>query len=871
MTFSPHQPESPESGTPHPSDGPRTIAGRFRLLRLIGSGGQGEVWEARDLTLLRRVALKLLSRRVLALSPEALSHYIARFRREAELASRLDNPHVCRILDFGEEDGLPWMAMPLVRGSSLKDWIVTAAADSHPSDGARTGTVDPTAEDLVETVPVSDGAKRSQDDGVPSDERAGGFPFHHREFRAIALYFEKAARALHEAHEAGLIHRDIKPGNMMVTPTGDPMLLDFGLAVDTAATDSGPTLTATGDIIGTPAYLSPEQISEGRIPVDARSDIHSVGVTLFECLTLERPYQGITREELFRRIALVPAPSVRTLNPKIPKDLALIVGRCLAKNPNRRYATALDLANDLGRFRENRPILARSAPGHVRLYLWCRRHPAIATALTGLFLMLAATSEVFFLKNREAQKERRRAETERANVLRLSAFQTLRELRREADAALIPYFPENVDAMVAWLRRASALVDELPAHRRQLARIRQRADHVPGLEDDEKTLHFASDEDRWWHDRLKELIESLEAFEDPKMGLMGDGITPDGVWGVRRRLALARRVEEESLVRHAGAGRDALARIANNPRYGGSPIIPQTGLVPLGPDSESGLEEFADIATGEIPVRDPNTGRIVVTDNTSVVFVLVPAGGFIMGAQSLVPEEANYDPAAQDDERPLMRVKLAPFFMSKFELTQGQWLRLTGVNPSSYPPGSTYGRKTITLANPVTDVSWNDGVRVLAGLGWELPTEPQWEYACRAGTSTVWWPGNDVVDLVGMTNLAGRTAKVFAPGWVSFEEELDDGHVVHAPVGSFKANPFGLHDMLGNVREWCRSAYGAYEPGATTGRDSPRTGDVERRVVRGGSFSDMSVHARCAYRDVETPSTTHYSLGIRPVRPVMPR
>ncbi len=869
MTSSPHEPESRATGVPSPSDEPRTVARRFRLLRLIGSGGQGEVWEARDLTLLRRVALKLLNHRVLALSPDALSLYIARFRREAELASRLDNPHVCRILDFGEENGLPWMAMPLVQGASLKEWVAASVPGSPTSEATAGRPSRPADQDQVATVPISRAVEDHDLRTDASDLRAREFPFRPDEFHAIALYFEKAARALHEAHEAGLIHRDIKPGNMMVTQSGDPMLLDFGLAVDVNNTGSGPTLTATGDIIGTPAYLSPEQISEGRLPVDARSDVYSLGVTIFECLTLERPHQGITREELFRRIVLVPAPSARSLNPRIPRDLALIVGRCLAKNPNRRYATALDLANDLERFRLKCPILARSVPGHVRLYLWCRRHPAIATAMTGLFLMLTLTSGVFFLKNREAQRERLRAEAERANVLRLSAFQTLRKLEREAKTNLIPYFPEKADAMVAWLNEASALTAELPAHRRQLARIRERAEAAHGAGLDDPPLHFPSDEDRWWHDRLRELIESLVAFQDSKTGLMGDGITAAGMWGMRRRLSFARRIDEDSIVRHAEEWRKTLARMERNPKYGGLRILPQTGLVPLGPDTQSGLEEFGDLATGEVPLRDANTGKLAIGERTGVVFVLVPAGSFIMGAQNLDPADVNYDPSAQKDERPLMDVELGSFFISKYEFTQGQWLRLTGMDPSSYSHGSTYGRQAVTLANPVTDVSWNDAIRILAGLGWRLPNEAQWEYACRAGTSSVWWPGDKVIDLVGVTNLAGQTAKRFAPAWTSFEELLDDGHVVHAPVGSFRANPFGLHDMLGNVREWCRSAYGPYEPGVADARDAHQGGNIERRLVRGGSFTDTCIHARCAYRDVETPATTNYSLGLRPARPVL--
>lgn len=216
---------------------------------------------------------------------------------------------------------------------------------------------------------------------------------------------------------------------------------------------------------------------------------------------------------------------------------------------------------------------------------------------------------------------------------------------------------------------------------------------------------------------------------------------------------------------------------------------------------------------------------------------------------------------------------LAPYFLSKYELTQGQWLRLVGRNPSQYGPGTQFGDKATDLRHPVEQVSWEDcvGERGWIGrLGLELPTEAQWEYGCRAGTTTPWWTGAEKETLATGGNVADAYCKANGgpPQWSC--EAWSDEYTVHAPVGSFAANAFGLHDTLGNVFEWCRDGSTAYattnwrkDDGLRDAGPSPR-----HRVNRGGSFADDASGARSAFRNRYTPEYRLIYLGVRPSRRV---
>ena len=226
-------------------------------------------------------------------------------------------------------------------------------------------------------------------------------------------------------------------------------------------------------------------------------------------------------------------------------------------------------------------------------------------------------------------------------------------------------------------------------------------------------------------------------------------------------------------------------------------MAPQLGLVPFGRDPSSGLWEFWHVQSGEGPLRD-ESGKLVLTEEMGVVVVLLPGGQFWMGAQSSDPDGRNYDPQAQSDEGPVHEVELSPFFLSKYELTQGQWKRLTGQNPSNYGPDGLWGGPLLSsgapasLVHPVEQVSWLDCMEWLPRAGLSLPSEAQWECGARAGTQTVYWSGSDLASLEGAANLSDAYGKSHGnESWSVWEPDFNDGATVHWPVGTSVANAFG--------------------------------------------------------------------------------
>ena len=253
---------------------------QYTLVRELGHGGQGYVYLARDENLQRDVALKILHN-MGALNPKTR----LRFVREAETASKLTHPGLCAVHEFGEYEGMPFIAMQYVEGTPLSDKISTAK-DSAKTEGASFVAFDTTTSaGAKEEKPPTETNKGSN---AKTRLSSGESPQDRESIMKVVKMIEDAARALHAAHEESLIHRDIKPANIILAHDGRPVILDFGLARDEESDHA--TLTQTGDLMGTPAYMSPEQITRSSIRVDRRSDVYSLGVTLFECLTLERPF-----------------------------------------------------------------------------------------------------------------------------------------------------------------------------------------------------------------------------------------------------------------------------------------------------------------------------------------------------------------------------------------------------------------------------------------------------------------------------------------------------------------------------------------------------------------------------------------------------
>jgi serine/threonine protein kinase/WD40 repeat protein len=307
--------------------------GPYRLLERLGSGTMGIVWLALDERLGRRVAVKILRREHVYFESAR-----RRFRREMEAAARLDHPGLCPVYEAGEIDGVPFLAMRYVEGRSLADWL----ADQRRA--------------------------RAQSGSSSSVERA--------RVELVCAWIAQVAQALHEAHEAGFVHRDVKPANVIIDKDGHLVLLDFGLAHALSA-DEGGELTLSGAVLGTPAYMAPEQVRGER--VDRRTDVWALGVLLYECITLRSPFESSTREALFREILDTDPPSASRVDRGVPEELALVIATALAKAPPDRYATARALAEDLLHVRSYESIGARRPPMWLRGRRWTQRHP-VATA-----------------------------------------------------------------------------------------------------------------------------------------------------------------------------------------------------------------------------------------------------------------------------------------------------------------------------------------------------------------------------------------------------------------------------------------------------------------------------------------------------------
>jgi hypothetical protein len=364
--------------------------GDFEIVRELGRGGMGVVYEARQVSLNRKVALKVLSGG-LGLTPQA----VQRFRREAEAAARLHHTNIVPVYATGEQDGTHFYAMELIEGPSL-DQVIREARRA-PSAARPTPASEP-ADAAAETTPHVNKAGESSGGSSAWSSSSIGSSGHY--FDTVSRLMAEVADALDYAHRQGVIHRDIKPSNLMVSPDGRLSLNDFGLA----RMLEQPGMTMTGEFVGTPAYMSPEQIVAGRVPLDHRTDIYSLGATLYELLTLERPFQGEQRDQILSQIIHKEPRPPRRINKNIPRDLETISLKALEKDPDRRYQSAGAMAEDLRRYVNRFAISARRVGPLGRAIKKVRRHPGLAS---GVAVAVAALIMAGFFAYDAHQAERR--------------------------------------------------------------------------------------------------------------------------------------------------------------------------------------------------------------------------------------------------------------------------------------------------------------------------------------------------------------------------------------------------------------------------------------------------------------------------------
>jgi tetratricopeptide (TPR) repeat protein len=399
----------------------------YELLAEVGRGGMGVVYQARQTALKRIVALKL--------APDGRGQ--ARFRAEAEAVARLQHPHIVQIHEVAEAGGRPYFCMEFVSGGTLAD-------------------------------------------------RLGGTPLLPDQAARLA---ETLARAMHYAHTQGVIHRDLKPGNVLLTGDGIPKITDFGLA---KCLDDDAGRTRHGDVLGTPSYMAPEQAAGRTAVVGPSTDVYGLGALLYEMLTGRPPFRGATALETLEQVkAQEPVPPSR-LQPRLPRDLETACLKCLEKDPGRRYASALDLANDLGRFLAGEPIRARPVGPGGRWWRWARRRPYVAGLGAAVFLLLlvlagGATATVFRLAAAKAEVDgqaalleqalrRERAERARAQATLRAGLQAVNDsFTRVSDATrdvpgLQPVRKQLLEAALAHFQEFLARWGDEPAVQTEVAR-----------------------------------------------------------------------------------------------------------------------------------------------------------------------------------------------------------------------------------------------------------------------------------------------------------------------------------------------------------------------------------------------------------------
>src|SRR5437588_7523967 len=325
--------EANAAAAPHSKKAARAVEllgelGDYELLEEIGRGGQGVVFRARQKSLNRTVALKVIS-----LGQWASKAHLKRFRLEAEAAASLDHPSIVPMYEVGESEGGCYFTMKFVEGGQL--------------------------DEVVKRAPMS--------------------------IRQAAELIAKVARTVHYAHEHGILHRDIKPGNILLDAKGEPLLTDFGLA---GLVEAESTITRTREALGTPSYMAPEQAAGEQRKLSNATDVYGLGAVLYQLLTDHPPFAGGTTYETIKLLLDTEPRQPRLLNPKIDRDLSTICLKCLEKDPQRRYASALALAEDLERWLKHEPIRVHRTGIFTRGQKWVRRKPAIAAVIT-LSLALA--------------------------------------------------------------------------------------------------------------------------------------------------------------------------------------------------------------------------------------------------------------------------------------------------------------------------------------------------------------------------------------------------------------------------------------------------------------------------------------------------
>jgi len=454
--------------------------GDYLIVREIGRGGMGVVYEAMQQSLGRQVALKVLS------WPAAGSSSVERFRREARAAARLHHTNIVPVFGVGEEDQTHYIAMQYIRGQGLDQVIAelrrlrslpVARAMREPTVAARllnsqfnTKTPDDTADPKpdLETTPDVARARRPLSGTSASTAPLGERSSEKTYFDSVTRIVQQVAEALSYAHDQGIIHRDVKPSNILLDTRGTAWVTDFGIAK--AEDEDGPT--RTGDIVGTLRYMAPERFDGIS---DRGSDVYGLGATFYELLTLKPVFEDVARPRLIEQIQRREPVRPRLVDQRIPRDLEVICTKCLAKEPPRRYASAGSLAEDLRRYLNGQTIEARHSGSLERSYRWCRRNPTVAGLLLALLasLITGLVSVSYQAWQTKLQRDDARNAATAATKARVAESATRLEAQRLAARAALTQGRSLADqgAVAQGMHWLAAALHETPEEDRDLERV----------------------------------------------------------------------------------------------------------------------------------------------------------------------------------------------------------------------------------------------------------------------------------------------------------------------------------------------------------------------------------------------------------------
>jgi len=838
--------------------------GAWNRLERVGVGGMGEVYLARHKETGQLAAIKLVRHDQLCFESAR-----ARFEREIEAVSRLHHPGIVRVLAVGDEQGMPWLALEWIGGASLEELL----EELRGLPPETLGNLE------CQRALRRASARRPHAEAAREDALSG-----RSHVECMTRLVLRVAYALQYAHAQGVLHRDIKPSNVLVTLSGRVLLADFGLALPRGVD----RLTRSGAWLGSLPYAAPEQVEGGTHTLDARADVYSLGVTLYELLTLRTPFLGGPESAVRRRIATGDVEAPRRLNPRIPAALERVCLAAMDPDPQRRPADVASLAADLERALAGEPVRARSVPTWLRLRRWSRRRPRQALTLAGAALVVLGATSIAV-----------RESVVSAQLTRLADVELARGLRDEA-RGFWPARQANLERMSNWIGRAEELLARRPEYQRAFDELTATS---AAYTSDERSRDQAAAREQL--EALAHEIEGLTAFIE--RGDRAAPPPPPEPESVRERdQTLRRRLDQDpaGLIADLRAGIAALRqrmlsdgvrwrpdimqlddfeRILDRSevdlaqratfRFGAALDTWRHGRLRRLLEDVRGLDELlgevraqrdetrrlSEIAEGEGAVAWERAIREIAASprygglRLRPIFGLVPLGqNPATGLWEFLHARSGAAPERSGARGELWRIEPASGIV--LVLVPGGRCQV-GQRPREEPAWGAslplhaveldpffISRYELTVAQAQRlggipsdailpedgrlplGIDWPHGRALLVRHGLELPTEARWECAARAGSEVD-------VPLEGHANLhdISHVRAIQSEGSLPDEQPatFDDGFPGLAPVGSLAPNDFGLHDTLGNVSEWCLDNY--VRRGYST--LVPRAGDGLRKTV----------------------------------------